>query len=78
MGFRRWEPFPAAIARPIIRASMGPTSTGGATAEHGTREMQASTLLELQRKLHKALGKEIERREVVLRMTPEGFRSQPS
>jgi len=27
----------------------------------------------LQRKLHKALGKEIERQEVVLRMTPEGF-----
>jgi len=28
---------------------------------------------ELQRKLNKALGKEIERQEVVLRMTPEGF-----
>jgi chemotaxis protein MotB len=30
-------------------------------------------LLELQRKLHMALGKEIERKEVVLHMTPEGF-----
>jgi chemotaxis protein MotB len=30
-------------------------------------------MVELQRKLHKALGKEIERQEVVLRMTPEGF-----
>jgi chemotaxis protein MotB len=30
-------------------------------------------LVELQRKLKKALGKEIERQEVVLRMTPEGF-----
>lgn len=30
-------------------------------------------LLELQRKLHMALGKEIERKEIVLHMTPEGF-----
>jgi chemotaxis protein MotB len=29
--------------------------------------------IELQRKLHKALGKEIERQEVVMQMTPEGF-----
>jgi len=30
-------------------------------------------VMELQRKLNKALGKEIERQEVVLKMTPEGF-----
>jgi chemotaxis protein MotB len=30
-------------------------------------------IVELQRKLKKALGKEIERQEIVLRMTPEGF-----
>jgi chemotaxis protein MotB len=30
-------------------------------------------MIELQRKLHQALGKEIQRQEVVLRVTPEGF-----
>ena len=51
---------------------MGPTSTG--EARPSTVPANAGIdMTELQRKLHKALGKEIERQEVVLRMTPEGF-----
>jgi chemotaxis protein MotB len=51
---------------------MGPTSTG--EAQPSTVPADAGIdILELQRKLHKALGKEIERQEIVLRMTPEGF-----
>jgi chemotaxis protein MotB len=64
---------------------MGAFSSSDSTADNSrivdptTGEAQPSTvpagidMIELQRKLHKALGKEIERHEVVLRMTPEGF-----
>jgi chemotaxis protein MotB len=51
---------------------LGPTSTG--EARPSTVPANAGIdMVELQKKLHKALGKEIERQEVVLRMTPEGF-----
>jgi chemotaxis protein MotB len=51
---------------------LGPTSTG--EARPSTVPANAGIdIIELQRKLKKALGKEIERQEVVLRMTPEGF-----
>jgi chemotaxis protein MotB len=51
---------------------MGPTSTG--EARPSTVPANAGIdIIELQRKLKKTLGKEIERQEVVLRMTPEGF-----
>jgi chemotaxis protein MotB len=51
---------------------LGPTSTG--EARPSTVPANAGIdIVELQKKLHKALGKEIERQEVVLRMTPEGF-----
>jgi chemotaxis protein MotB len=51
---------------------LGPTSSG--EARPSTVPANAGIdMVELQRKLHKALGKEIERHEVVLRMTPEGF-----
>ena len=50
----------------------GPSSTG--EARPSTVPADAGIdIIELQRKLKKALGKEIERQEVVLRMTPEGF-----
>jgi chemotaxis protein MotB len=51
---------------------MGPTSTG--EARPSTVPANAGIdMVELQRKLKKALGQEIERQEIVLRMTPEGF-----
>jgi chemotaxis protein MotB len=51
---------------------MGPTSTG--EARPSTVPANAGIdMVELQRKLKKALGQEIERREILLRMTPEGF-----
>jgi chemotaxis protein MotB len=51
---------------------LGPISTG--EAKPSTVPANAGIdMIELQRKLHKALGKEIERQEVVLRVTPEGF-----
>jgi chemotaxis protein MotB len=54
------------------RAADGPTSTG--EARPSTVPANAGIdMVELQRKLHQALGKEIERQEVVLRITPEGF-----
>jgi chemotaxis protein MotB len=57
------------------------SSESAADDSRSTGEARSSTvpanagidMVELQRKLHKALGKEIERQEVVLRMTPEGF-----
>jgi chemotaxis protein MotB len=51
---------------------LGPTSTGAAKPSTVPANVGID-MIELQRKLHKALGKEIERQEVVLRMTPEGF-----
>jgi chemotaxis protein MotB len=51
---------------------LSPTSNGGAKV--GSVPGSAGIdLTELHRKLTKALGKEIERQEVALRMTPEGF-----
>jgi chemotaxis protein MotB len=51
---------------------LGPTSTG--EARPSTVPANAGIdMIELQRNLHKALGKEIERQEIILRMTPEGF-----
>ena len=57
------------------------TSAGGALSSSARTEKTIAPpagsagidLVELQRKLNKALGKEIERQEVVLKMTPEGF-----
>jgi chemotaxis protein MotB len=51
---------------------LSPNDNGGATVS-GTPGNVGIDVVELHRKLTKALGKEIERREVELRMTPEGF-----
>jgi chemotaxis protein MotB len=50
----------------------GPANVGEATPST-TPADAGIDMVELQRKLKKALGQEIERQEVVLRMTPEGF-----
>jgi chemotaxis protein MotB len=50
------------------------TKTGATTLAQPIPKTSAGIdVTELQRKLNKALGKEIERQEVVLKMTPEGF-----
>jgi chemotaxis protein MotB len=71
-GFQDMAAFSSSDSAADNSRILGPTSTG---------EVRPSTvpanagidMVELQKKLHKALGKEIERQEVVLRMTPEGF-----
>jgi chemotaxis protein MotB len=52
--------------------TVAPTNTGEAVPST-TPADAGIDIVELQRKLKKALGKEIERQEVELRMTPEGF-----
>jgi chemotaxis protein MotB len=55
-----------------LGSTLSPNDLGGAKA--GAAPSNAGIdMAELHRKLAKALGKEIERREVELRMTPEGF-----
>ena len=53
-------------------SALSSTETGGAKPSSAGGNAGID-ILELQRKLNKALGKEIERQEVALRMTPEGF-----
>jgi chemotaxis protein MotB len=56
------------------RASRSATPTNTGEAIPSTTPVNAGIdIVELQRKLKKALGKEIERKEIELRMTPEGF-----
>ena len=61
---------PSDISR--VGSVLSPTETGGARPSIVAGNAGID-VLELQRKLNKALGKEIERQEVGLRMTPEGF-----
>jgi chemotaxis protein MotB len=71
-GFQEMGAFSSSDSAADNSRIAGPTSTG--EAQPSTVPANAGIdMLELQRKLHKALGKEIERQEVVLRMTPEGF-----
>jgi chemotaxis protein MotB len=71
-GFQEMGAFSSSDSAADDSRVMGPTSTG--EARPSTVPANAGIdMIELQRKLHKALGKEIERQEVVLRMTPEGF-----
>jgi chemotaxis protein MotB len=49
------------------------TKENGGTKQSSVQGRDGIDLAELQRKLTKALGNEIARKEVVLRMTPEGF-----
>jgi chemotaxis protein MotB len=71
-GFQEMGAFSSSDSAAENARIAGPTSTG--EAQPSTVPANAGIdMLELQRKLHKALGKEIERQEVVLRMTPEGF-----
>jgi chemotaxis protein MotB len=71
-GFQAMGAFSSSDSAADNSRIMGPASTG--EARPSTVPANAGIdMIELQRKLHKALGKEIERQEVVLRMTPEGF-----
>jgi chemotaxis protein MotB len=71
-GFQEMGAFSSSDSAADNSRILGPTSTG--EARPSTVPANAGIdMIELQRKLHKALGKEIERQEVVLRMTPEGF-----
>jgi chemotaxis protein MotB len=71
-GFQEMGAFSSSDSAADNSRIMGPTSTG--EAQPSTVPANAGIdMIELQKKLHKALGKEIERQEVVLRMTPEGF-----
>jgi chemotaxis protein MotB len=71
-GFQEMGAFSSSDSAADDSHVMGPTSTG--EGRPSTVPANAGIdMIELQRKLHKALGKEIERQEVVLRMTPEGF-----
>jgi len=71
-GFQEMGAFSSSDSAADDSRIIGPTSTG--EARPSTVPANAGIdMVELQRKLHKALGKEIERQEVVLRMTPEGF-----
>jgi chemotaxis protein MotB len=71
-GFQEMGAFSSSDSAADDSRVIGPTSTG--EARPSTVPANAGIdMIELQRKLHKALGKEIERQEVVLRMTPEGF-----
>ena len=60
----------AAVSAKDGASSSKVTSTVNATASHRTGGVD---VVELQSKLYKALGKEIDRKEVVLHVTPEGF-----
>jgi chemotaxis protein MotB len=61
-----------AFAGVSISRNQVPTNDGEATASKVPANAGID-VMELQRKLRKALGIEIERQEVALRMTPEGF-----
>jgi chemotaxis protein MotB len=69
---------PQFVSPPMPKTGTGP-SAGPAAPEADSTKPDASRvdagidLTELQQKLSKALGKEIERQEVNMRMTPEGF-----
>ena len=71
-GFQQLGAFSSSDSAADNSRVAGPTSTG--EARPSTVPSNAGIdIIELQRKLKKALGKEIEREEIVLRMTPEGF-----
>jgi chemotaxis protein MotB len=70
-GFQQMGYFPSipADGAPNGNAKVGNLNQTVST----TKEDAGIDTVELQRKLNKALGKEIERQEVAMRMTPEGF-----
>lgn len=71
-GFQELAAFSSSDSAADNSRVIGPSSTG--EAQPSTVPANAGIdIVELQRKLKKALGKEIERQEIVLRMTPEGF-----
>src|SRR5580698_3725020 len=60
--------------QPMSKTGIGPDTPQAATAKPDANTVNAGIdLVELQQKLNRALGKEIERQEVNMRMTPEGF-----
>lgn len=71
-GFQEMGSFSSNDSAADNQRIMGPASTG--EARPSTVPANAGIdMVELQRQLKKALGQEIERQEIALRMTPEGF-----
>jgi len=69
-GFQEMGSFSVSTNMPEVSSELSNVNTVPASTENTNSGID---VVELQKKLNKALGKEIERREVVLRMTPEGF-----
>ena len=69
-GFQQMGAFSGSSSSDSGSLSGGKTLEATAASPAGSAGID---VVELQRKLNKALGKEIERREVGLKMTPEGF-----
>ena len=66
-GFQAMEAFPPSDTTVDNNRIIGEAKPSTVPANAGI------DMMELQKRLHKALGKEIERNEIQLRMTPEGF-----
>lgn len=69
-GFQEMGSFSVSTNMPEVSSELSNVNTVPASTENTNSGID---VVELQKKLNKALGKEIERQEVVLRMTPEGF-----
>lgn len=69
-GFQEMGSFSVSTNMPEVSSELSNVNTVPASTENKNSGID---VVELQKKLNKALGKEIERQEVVLRMTPEGF-----
>jgi len=69
-GFQEMGSFSVSTNMPEVSSELSNVNTVPASTENKSSGID---VVELQKKLNKALGKEIERQEVVLRMTPEGF-----
>ncbi len=69
-GFQEMGSFSSSNGVPDLSPSDMATTARISPAKNGAAGID---LVELQRKLHQALGKEIQRQEVVMRMSPEGF-----
>jgi chemotaxis protein MotB len=69
-GFQEMGSFSSSNGVPDLSPSDMATTARISPAKNGAAGID---VVELQRKLHQALGKEIQRQEIVMRMTPEGF-----
>ena len=71
-GFQEMEAF-SSNESPVDNSRINGIAGAGEARPNTVPANAGIDILELQRKLKKVLGKEIERQEIALRMTPEGF-----